>query len=191
MFDDTRAQTTIDFSVGAGVFLLAVIFVFFFIQPLLAPFIGGQADVIRSDRGADRLMEDMLLEQDNPELFILDERCTLYFFEKMQSGSPTASFPNDCRYSASLSDINDAVGFESTKDVNITVEYSSSDNSTWVNPSDSVVTMENEVGTDVRLAIGEEPPSQGDVTVAQRHVYIGGDEYRLYVRVWGASLGNN
>lgn len=183
MFNDTRGQTTIDYSVGAGVFLLSVIFVLFFIQPLLTPFIGGQADVIRSDRAADRLTEDMWLDDHNPEVFVLDERCTLYFFEQMQSGSPTASYPNDCRYSNTLVDINAALGLESTKNINITIENS--------DPSGGIVTMQNEAGNNVRLAVGDSPPSQGDVTVSQRHAYIGGDEYRVYVRIWGQSLGNN
>jgi hypothetical protein len=183
MFDDTRGQTIIDYSVGVGVFLLSVIFVLFFIQPLLTPFIGGQADVIRSDRAADRLTEDMWLTEKDPEPYILDERCTLFFFEQMTPGTPTAFYPEDCQYAQSLTDLNTALGLESTKNINITIENS--------DPSGGIVTMQNEVGTNVQLAIGDEPPTQGDVTVSQRHAYINGDEYRVYVRIWGKSLGNN
>jgi hypothetical protein len=182
MFNETRGQTTIDYSVGVGVFLLSVIFVLFFIQPLLTPFTGGQADVMRSDRVADRLTSDMLLESDNPEAYVLDKRCTLYFFETEGTGS-AATEPSDCRPLGPPGDINTAVGLESTKNINVTVENSY--------PSGGVVTMQNDDGDNVRLAIGEEPPTQGDVTVSQRHVYLDDEEYRVYVRIWGQSLGNN
>lgn len=179
---DDRGQTTIDYTFGVSLFLFSVIFVFLFIQPLVAPFTGGQADVLRSDRVADSLTEDMLLESTDPTVFVLDERCTLYFFEKMQ-GSPSAPYPPDCRYPDSVGDFKELVAIEDTKYINVTVENSFN--------SPGIITKTNEVGTDVRLAIGDSPPAKGDVTVAQRHVYLDGEEYRLYVRIWGASIGGN
>lgn len=59
-----RGQTTQDFAVGIGIFILAVAFVFAFLPTLLAPFdstVSG-AQTAQADRVADRLVENLSVE---------------------------------------------------------------------------------------------------------------------------------
>lgn len=55
-----RAQTTQDFAVGIGIFLLAIAFVFTFLPSVVTPFdssVGG-AETAQADRIADRIVND-------------------------------------------------------------------------------------------------------------------------------------
>ena len=57
---DDRAQTTQDFAVGIGIFILAVAFVFAFLPSMLTPYdssVGG-AETAQADRIADRIVAD-------------------------------------------------------------------------------------------------------------------------------------
>ena len=57
---DERAQTTQDFAVGIGVFILAIAFVFAFLPSMLTPYDGsvGGAETAQADRIADRIVAD-------------------------------------------------------------------------------------------------------------------------------------
>ena len=63
-----RGQTTQDFIVGIGVFILAVAFVFSFLPTMLTPFdsstSGGQT--AQADRVADRVVHDLSTESETP-----------------------------------------------------------------------------------------------------------------------------
>ncbi|SEV97190.1 DUF7287 family protein [Natrinema salifodinae] len=62
-----RGQTTQDFAVGIGVFLLAIAFVFSFLPSLITPFdssVGG-AETAQADRIADRVVHDLETETQN------------------------------------------------------------------------------------------------------------------------------
>ncbi|AXR78577.1 DUF7287 family protein [Natrarchaeobaculum sulfurireducens] len=57
---DERAQTTQDFAIGIGIFILAVAFVFAFLPSMLTPYdssVGG-AETAQADRIADRIVAD-------------------------------------------------------------------------------------------------------------------------------------
>ena len=59
----SRGQTSIDFVVGIGVFLLAVAFVLAFVPSMFAPFFGmGAGDALTADRSAAYLAENALVE---------------------------------------------------------------------------------------------------------------------------------
>ncbi|WP_222919418.1 hypothetical protein [Natrinema sp. SYSU A 869] len=55
-----RGQTTQDFAVGIGVFLLAIAFVFSFLPSLVTPYeSSGGAKTAQADRIADRIVDDL------------------------------------------------------------------------------------------------------------------------------------
>lgn len=57
---DERGQTTQDFAVGIGIFLLAMAFVFSYVPTLLTPFSAGEgtAETAQADRIAATILED-------------------------------------------------------------------------------------------------------------------------------------
>ncbi|QLC34460.1 hypothetical protein EFA46_009665 [Halarchaeum sp. CBA1220] len=62
-----RAQTTIDFAVGASVFLLTVAFAFSFVPGLITPFASGQESAPAvSNRVADDLVQQDLAVEGDP-----------------------------------------------------------------------------------------------------------------------------
>ncbi|WP_435096081.1 DUF7287 family protein [Halarchaeum sp. P4] len=62
-----RAQTTIDFAIGASVFLLTVAFVFAFVPGLVSPFASGQESApVVANHVADDLVQQDLAVQGQP-----------------------------------------------------------------------------------------------------------------------------
>ncbi|AGB32457.1 hypothetical protein C488_12373 [Natrinema pellirubrum DSM 15624] len=62
-----RGQTTQDFAVGIGIFLLAIAFVFLFLPSVVTPFdssVGG-AETAQADRIADRIVNDTATGEGN------------------------------------------------------------------------------------------------------------------------------
>lgn len=77
-----RAQTSIDFVAGMGVFLLAMAFTFMFIPSMFAPFFGvGIGDPITADRSANFLAEDRLAA-DNAPVGVLSAAENASFFSE-------------------------------------------------------------------------------------------------------------
>ncbi len=70
-----RGQTTQDFIVGIGVFILAVAFVFSFLPTMLTPFdsstSGGQT--AQADRIADKVVDELSTESESPNEISWDE----------------------------------------------------------------------------------------------------------------------
>lgn len=78
--DRDRGQTTIDFAIGIGVFLLVIAFVLTSVPNLLEPFDRNvQDDTVAADRIADHLTEDLLGSPEEP--YVFDHACTIAFFE--------------------------------------------------------------------------------------------------------------
>lgn len=158
-----RGQTTIDYSVGVGVFLLAVAFIFLFLPSVFAPFTAEGGDrLVLADRSADQLAADLLVETEtNPTA--LNATCTVEFFDA--DGDVGA-----CRYDEDGSDPAAALGISQVGvDLNVTVRRTGG----------GIRTVD---GT--RLAAGDEPGPGDDVAVARRAVLLDGRQSRLVVRVW-------
>jgi hypothetical protein len=150
-----RGQTTIDFLVGASVFLLTVGFVFASLPSVFAPFAGGdEATTLAADRAAATLVEDDLAREGRPG--VLNATCTRQFFDESLAGpcSPAA--------------LDAALGLDAPDSVNVTVEEDGS-----VRELD---------GTALRA--GPSPPDSVGVVVAHRLVTVDGEESHLYVRTW-------
>lgn len=75
-----RGQTTLDFAIGMGVFLLAVGAVFAVIPALVGPSVGHQvAESTAVDRAADELVRDELAGPSHP--YVLNVTATKSFFD--------------------------------------------------------------------------------------------------------------
>ncbi|ELZ71594.1 hypothetical protein C5B91_04305 [Haloferax sp. Atlit-10N] len=106
----TRAQTTIDFAVGVGIFLLAVAWVVGTIPQILDPFEAEQDRPLVANRAADSLTQRLLVDDENPDA--LDAACTEAFFD----GDPP---PGDCDYGSA--DPNAATGIDASYGLNVTL----------------------------------------------------------------------
>lgn len=155
-----RAQTTIDYAIGAGVFLLTLLLVLAFVPGLFQPFVSSQEDTRVADRVASQFSMDLLGDPADP--YVLDQSCTTEFFD---GDGNTGS----CRYVADGSALNDAVNVDPDIGLNVTIEEST-----------GIATVGG-----VDLDAGPKPPERlQSVTVAQRAVSLDGETYRLFVRVW-------
>lgn len=83
----TRAQTTLDFGIGIGIFLITVAVVFTFVPSLLSPFTaGGSAQPIVVDRAATQLATDTLTSPDEP--YVLNTSKAQNFFDENTDTQP-------------------------------------------------------------------------------------------------------
>ncbi|WP_410765039.1 hypothetical protein [Haloferax sp. DFSO60] len=104
-----RAQTTIDFAIGIGLFLITVAWIVGTVPQILQPFDASQEQPLVANRAADSLTKDLLTE--DRESSILNETCTMAFFD----GDP----PGDCHYGDP--DPHTATGLSNSYGLNITL----------------------------------------------------------------------
>ena len=155
-----RGQTGFDFLAGMSVFLLTVGFVFGFAPGMFSPFTSETGTtMIVADRSAASLVEHRLVDTTS-EPGILNGTCTEEFFD-------ADGMVAECPFDTDAADLHDALGVDSTLDVNVTIEHNG-----------SIVTH------GVPLTAGPEPNPSAGVTVSQRIVYLDGEEETLFVRVW-------
>jgi len=166
-----RAQTLIDFAIGASVFLIVVGVVFAFVPSMFEPFsaAGGSSPIV-ADRTADHLTESMLVaDPANPS--VLSAACTAVFFGENETLAENTS----CGFATNDSTA-ELLGVD-TRNVNVTVREPSD------SPSTGPAVKRSVDDTEYTLTRGTEGvPS--DVSTASRIVLIEGDRYRLVVKVW-------
>ncbi|MFB6161126.1 MAG: hypothetical protein ABEJ61_08120 [Haloferacaceae archaeon] len=152
-----RGQSTIDYGIGAVLFVLTVAFVLAFTPTLLGPFVGGaEDDYATADRVADQLSTDLLGEPSQP--YVLDEPCTNDFFD---GNFGTAG----CRHSGTT--LNEALGLNGYTSVYV-----------------ALVDLESGSDTVVK-SIGQAPGTGGEaVASASRQVMYDGTQHQLLVKVW-------
>jgi len=175
MIDEQRGQTTLDFAIGASVFLLAVAFVVAFIPSMFEPFRGGDGALfIVADRTAGYLVEDALVYAVS-EPAVLDAGCTIAFFSQ--------SSGDDCRFEMD-GEVGAVVGVHGSQPVDRSVNITVHELSTG--PATPIETEDGEPLT------GGDPDPPSDAVVSSRVVTIGDTsriasesaEFRLTVRVW-------
>ncbi|WP_411963075.1 hypothetical protein [Haloferax sp. YSMS24] len=154
----SRAQTTIDYAVGVGIFLLAIAWVVGTVPQIVQPFDDAQDRPLVANRAADRLAGDALSPPG--EQTVLLTECVDGFF---QNSSPPAA----CEYDTGP--VHDAVGVDDTYDINVTLLHDG-----------SVATLSD--GSDATR--GDPVPSSGQVVAARRSVIVDGQLHQLLVRVW-------
>ncbi|MDZ5812059.1 hypothetical protein U4E84_11970 [Halorubrum sp. AD140] len=173
-----RAQTPIDFAVGAGVFLLTLAFVVAFVPTLFDPFTAAEtASPLVSDRVAAGIAGDVLAASP-AEPGVLSPACTVAFFESDESLATDAGCERVTESPA------DRFGVDG--DVQVVI-HALDEETPSENPSSIDVTTRHGTFGDVELSRStDEAGATGgdDVAVSRRLVSIDGTQYRLTVRVW-------
>ncbi|MFC6614739.1 hypothetical protein ACFQAS_07180 [Halopenitus salinus] len=167
--DRDRAQTALDFAIGASVFLVVVAFVVAFIPGLLAPF-----EAVEPTQAADRfaitLAGDLLTDPASgpADGRVIDPVCTAAFFTQMQDD---ATETTDCRFDGDDTDLRSTLATDHA--VNVTIE----------NRTGEIATMEYD-GENTPLRAGPSAGGRAQVTVSRQVVLLDGRSHRLVVRVW-------
>jgi len=174
---DRRAQTPIDFAVGAGVFLLTLAFVVAFVPSLFDPFAAADtAAPLVSDRIAAALADDVLAASP-ADPGVLSPACTVAFFE------PNGTLATDAGCADGVATSPDAQ-FGLDRDVQVVI-HRPDETAPSENPANVTIPTRHGTFEDVVLSRPESPvDAGGDVTVSQRLVSLHGEQYRLTVRVW-------
>jgi hypothetical protein len=154
--DRSRAQTTLDYAVGVGIFLLAIAWVVGTVPQIVQPFDDAQDRPLVANRAADNLTGGALSQPG--EQTVLNSTCVERFFENTS--------PGDCTYGTGP--VSEAVGVGDDYDVNVTLLKDG-----------SVASLP---GGDATR--GEDVPSTGQVVAARRSVLVDGELHQLLVRVW-------
>ncbi|MBB6646385.1 DUF7287 family protein [Halobellus ruber] len=157
-----RAQTTIDFAIGIGLFLIVVAFVVAFVPTIFTPFQSTEGPQT-ADRIATSLSTDRLGDPTEP--YVVNETCTEGFFDQLNGGGPA---PSTCSFNTSATTTREVFALDRTRDVNVTVRYANG----------------SVVDSGVRLAAGPTPPETTSVASATRVVSLGERPRRLTVRTW-------
>ena len=193
---EPRAQTTLDFAIAMGVFLVTVAFVFTFIPSLTAPFVDGDQDKsVTADRVASHLAEGGL--GDPAEPFVVDDSCAEVFFDE---STVDGDIPSTCGFSGD--NLSERVGVNTDRlQVNVTIEQVNT-TATSDDPFDRFRTVCIDSNGDVnhterasscpnKFVIGETADADDSVVVARRIVTIPGCTFdtescdvTLKVRVW-------
>ena len=185
-----RGQTTLDFAVGAVIFVGVVGFVFLFVSSAVTPFTGNpQDDTVTANRVADELSGDQLGSPADP--YVLDTFCTRSFFDSLTGGS----VPGRCVYENDS--LNDRVGIPDRQDLNVTIVGNltgpPTDTDTpvplcWDEDGRQLV---DRSGTDcdtsagdVALTAGPDPTGEDSTITARRAVSLAGRDAILVVEVW-------
>lgn len=182
-----RGQTTLDYAVGIGIFILAVVFVVTFIPSMFEPFATGtQENTVAADRVATQLVTGALTSPETP--YSLSVACLTDFFDDTDDGST----PAGCAFQ-DVGSIANRVGLSSRQPVNVTVRGDlNDDGSTDLlcrTPSGVVTERDTATLCDTLYAGGDSPAGAETVTVARRMVTFTSDTNThtamLEVRLWG------
>jgi len=178
-----RAQTSIDFAVAMGVFLVAVTTVVAFLPDLIQPFSGTPTqNPLLADRITNQLVDYQLA---GASAGTLNETCTLYFFGSAAS-DPCGSFESD-------DGLQGKVGLDApAANLNVTLERNVTGGPEpeilcGTGPDGGEVRVKHPCDSgEYRLAAGDDLPDSGaSVSVARRAVLVGGEQdVLLVVRVW-------
>lgn len=170
-----RGQTTVDFAIAMGIFLLGLTIVLVFIPNITQPFTGAQENPLLADRLASQLSSHFLADPSTPA--VLDTTCTIWFFNNT-AGDPCEEFDTTDSLEAQL-------GISDTRFVNVTLERNVTGDARYevVCAQDGAIQPCSSGGT--VMGRGDEPPDgTGSVTVARRDVYVDGKHAAIVVRVW-------
>ncbi|MFA1610183.1 DUF7287 family protein [Halobellus rubicundus] len=164
--ETARGQTTIDFAIAIGLFLVVVAFVVAFVPTIFAPFQSADGPQA-ADRVATSLSTDRL--GDPAEPYVLNETCTSAFFEQLDGDADDGGAPTTCRYDTTVDNTSAMFALPDPGGVNVSVHR-----------------LDGPVAAPFgeALAAGPAVPDSGTVTAARRVVLLDGETYRLLVRVW-------
>jgi hypothetical protein len=174
----SRAQTSIDFAIAMGVFLVALTTVIAFMPTMTSPFTSAQDDPLTADRLAAQAVNDQLGAHTTPSL--LNVTCTRYFFNG-SSGDPCRSFD-------ATDDVAEKLGAGDGVFVNVSVRQNHTGDAApdiVCGSPDGTVSEPSCSGDAELLATGPEPPNvAGSVTIARRYAVYGDEGVYVVVNVW-------
>jgi hypothetical protein len=168
---NSRAQTTLDFAIAMGIFLLAVAFVFTFIPSLTSPFVdSNQERSVVADRTASHLAEGALGDPNRP--LIVEEPCATAFFSETDVPPECESFGNEST--------RERLGISGDVEFNISlvhVNASASGEDRYRtaclnNATETVIHEEDSRTCDVPYQVGQTPAPSDSVTAARRVVTV-------------------
>lgn len=176
-----RAQTPIDFAVGASVFLLTLGFVIAFVPTVFDPFAGAETALpVVSDRVASGLVGDFLVASP-VEPAVLSPACTVAYFEG-DEGNATLAGMAGCP-----AGVTNDTAEEFGLDEDVLVVVHAMDEADPIGNA-STVSIDTRYGTHAvelrRSTTDSIRVDRGGVSVSQRLVSIEGTQYRLTVWVW-------
>lgn len=174
--DRDRAQTTVDFMIGASVFLLTVAVVFGIIPGIIDPFNESQENTLVADRLAAQVSGGMLADTGTPSG--LNQTCVNAFFNSSLGNGGGCPIP----FNESVTDLPDRLGVDDRHRVNISIQRDVDADGEL----DVLSTTGGEVGTSghTKLAIGPDVPPAQSVVVGSRAASLGDKDVIVVVKVW-------
>jgi len=173
-----RGQTTLDFAVGMGLFIISLIFILVFVPGLLDPFTAGTQDETPAvNRVADQLSQQLLGTSTEP--YVVSTHCTLELFED--------DAVEGCPFSGST--LNERLGVRDLSSVNVTIRSNVTGSAAssvlcWDTDTDPASLSEGS-SCDTRLASGPSPVTTSSKTVsARRVVVLNGHDVTIHVEMW-------
>lgn len=165
---ESRGQTTIDYAIGASIFMFVVGGVLLFIPTIFEPLsTSTTTNALVADQTATHITKQLLNSGETTAT--LDAVCTAAFFGQ------NTTLDDKCEFDTSSS-TREMVGVSDSTDISITIT-----NSQPVGDS-SPITQEFE-GNEYKLARATDTDQQ-NTAIATRIVSLNGDQYRLTVEVW-------
>lgn len=144
-----RAQMTIDYVVGMGIFMIAIAFVFQFMNSLFIPYQSGSDEItLASDRTSTLLIERILAKGGTMTLNVIDQG-KLYYFNNTKMNYSSQSHFDDTEYNRALRETG-LFSNDSIFDLNITVSYL---NNTIINKSGPMLPENTRVGQTKRIVM--------------------------------------
>ena len=144
-----RAQITIDYVVGMGIFLLAIAYVFQFMYGLFIPYQSGSDEItLAADRTGSLLIERILVSDRSMTMNVIDQR-KLYYFNNTKMNYSSQTHFDDTQYNTALREVG-LFSNDSIFDLNISVEYL---NGTIMNQSGPVLPENTRIGQTKRIVM--------------------------------------
>lgn len=176
-----RGQTALDFMIGMGVFLFAIVFLLTVIPAIIDPFSGSQEQPLIADRVASEVANGMMVEPGTSTT--LDETCTYTFFNQSLGNGSDCAVP----FNESEDHLPTRLSIDDRYSLNITVRRNVSGD---VRP-DILCTNGNRVDScsgiavnETRLAIGPIPANRKTVTATQRAVFLDEKDVIVVIKLW-------
>ncbi|WP_049893533.1 DUF7287 family protein [Halogranum rubrum] len=183
-----RGQTTLDYAIGAGVFLVTVAFVVAFIPSMIQPFDqSAQEELVASDRVATQLSKGTLGDPADP--YVLSPRCVANFFRETPRTTLSCRFDQTTDLTVAGTTLADRVSVSERVHLNVHMVDSGGNLLCWDDDTQRVVSEGDpecdDTNDDPVFEVGQQVPSGStSVVVSRRFVSLEDRGVSLQVRAW-------
>lgn len=178
MYQRSRGQTTIDFAIAMGIFLVALVTVVAFMPTMTQPFTGGQQNPLLADRLAAQLVDGQLGDSREPS--VLNATCTMYFFNG-STGDPCSTFD-------ATDDVQTKLGIDQHVQVNVSIQQNvtggASPDIVCASPGAESFTHLSSCSGEPMVEGPAPPTVSGSITIARRYATVDDTPVFVVVRVW-------